>query len=103
VLVEHLDVVARVLLGREGVHLAADGVDSLGDILGTSARGAFEEHVLDEMRDAALLLRLVSRAACEPHPDAHGSHVRHSLGEEPKSVGQHVTNDHWLSHRTAQG
>ena len=33
-LVEHLDVVARVFLGRERVELAADRVDRLGDVFG---------------------------------------------------------------------
>ena len=64
VLVEHLDVVARVFLGGERVHLAADRVDGLRDVLGAARRRALEEHVLDEMRDAALLLpaRGASRA-----------------------------------------
>ena len=34
VLVEHLDVVAGVFLGRERVELAADRIDRLGDVLG---------------------------------------------------------------------
>ena len=37
VLVEHLDVVARVFLGRERVELAADRVDRLRDVLGACA------------------------------------------------------------------
>ncbi len=32
-LVEHLDVIARVLFGRKRVELAADGVDRLGNLL----------------------------------------------------------------------
>ena len=38
VLVEHLDVIAGVFLRRKRVHLAADGVDRLRDVLG-AARG----------------------------------------------------------------
>ena len=93
VLVEHLDVVARVFLGGEGVHLPADRVDRLGDVLGAAGRGALEEHVLDEVGDAALLLRLVARAAREPHADADRAHVRHPLGEETETVRQHVADD----------
>ncbi len=64
VLVEHLQVVAGVLLGRERVHLAADRVDGLGDVLRGPRRRALEEHVLDEVRDAALLepIRAATRA-----------------------------------------
>ena len=37
VLVEHLDVVARVFLRGEGVELAADRIDRLGDVFGRCA------------------------------------------------------------------
>ena len=60
VLIEHFDVVAGVLLGGERVHLPADRIDRLSDILGTPRRRALEEHVLHKMRDAALRLRLVT-------------------------------------------
>ena len=53
VLVEDLDVVAGVFLGGEGVHLAADRIDRLGDVLGRPRRRALEEHVLHKVRDAA--------------------------------------------------
>ena len=53
VLVEHLDVVAGVFLRRERVELAADRVDRLRDVLGDARLGALEEHVLDEVGDAA--------------------------------------------------
>ena len=55
--------------------------------------GALEEHVLDEMRDTALLLRLVARAAREPDADADRTHVRHPLGEKTETVGKHVADD----------
>ena len=93
VLVEHLDVVARVFLGGERVHLAADGVDRLGDVLGAPGRRALEEHVLDEMGDAALLLRLVARAARQPDADADRAHVRHPLREETETIRKHVADD----------
>ena len=98
VLVEDLDVVARVFLGGERVHLAADGVDRLRDVLGAAGGGALEEHVLDEMGDAALLPRLMARTARQPHADAHRAHVRHPLGEETEPVGKHVADDRCLRH-----
>ena len=96
--VEDLDVVARVFLGGEGVHLPADGVDRLRDVLGAPRRGALEEHVLDEMRDTALLDRLVARAAREPDTNAHRTDMGHPLREETETVGKHVANDRCLRH-----
>ena len=86
VLVQHLEVIAGVFLGGEGVHLAANRVDRLRDVLGTAGRRALEEHVLDEVGDAALLLRLVPRAASQPHADADRAHVRHPLGKETETI-----------------
>ena len=65
VLVEHLDVVAGVFLRGERVELAADRVDRLRDVLRRPRRRALEEHVLDEVRDAALArpFRGASRAS----------------------------------------
>ena len=98
-LVQHLYVIARVLFGGERVHLAADRVDGLGDILGAAGRGALEEHVLDEVRDAALLLRLMTRPPREPHADADGAHVWHPLREETQAIREDVADDRWLRHR----
>ena len=67
-LVEDLEVVAGVLLGGERVHLAANGIDRLSDVLRAPCRGALEQHVLDEMSDAALLLRFVARARGRARP-----------------------------------
>ena len=97
--VKHLQVVTRVFLGGKRVHLPTDRVDRLGNVLGAASRGALEEHVLDKMRDPALLNRLVTRAAGEPDTDAHGSHVRHPLGEEAKAVRKHVAGDRRWGHR----
>jgi hypothetical protein len=93
VLVEHFDVIAGVFLGGEGIHLAADGVDGLGDVLRAAGGGALEEHVLDKMRDAALFLRLMTRPTGEPDADAHRPHVRHPLRQDAEPVGQDVAND----------
>ena len=94
VLVEHLDVVARVLLRRERVQLTADRVDRLGDVLCRSGIGALEEHVLDEVGDPALRVALVTRSTRQPDADRHGTHLRHRLGDEAKTGIQHLADNH---------
>jgi hypothetical protein len=98
VLVEHLHVVARVLLGGERVELAADRVHFLGDAFGGPPVGALEQHVLDEVRDAGVSLGLVAGSAREPDPDADRPHVRHALGDEPHTVSQDVAADARVGH-----
>ena len=98
VLVEHLDVVARVFLRRERVELTADRVHLLRDVLGRPRSRALEQHVLDEMRDAGSARRLVTRAAGQPHADRHRSHVRHRLGHETKTVRERLASDAGISH-----
>ena len=93
VLVEHLDVVARVFLGRERVELAADGIDRLSNVLGGAAARSLEEHVLDEVRDAATLGRFVTRPARQPDADADRTDLRHRLGEDAKPVIENVSSD----------
>ena len=94
VLVEHLDVVARVFLGRERVELAADRIDSLRDVFGRARGRALEQHVLDEMSDAALFVGLVPRAARQPHAEADGAHVAHRFSDETNPVVECVANNH---------
>ena len=77
---------------------SADRVDRLRDVFGAAGRRSLEEHVLDKMRDAALLVRLVPRPACEPHADTDGPHMRHPFGKQPETVRKHVTDDEWLRH-----
>ena len=105
VLVEHLDVVAGVFLGGERVELAADRIDRLRNHLRRPRRRALEQHVLDEMRDAAFGIGLVARSARQPDADRHRPHVRHRLGDEPQADGNvsATTIGHpWRSHRIAR-
>ena len=60
VLVEDLHVEARVLLGREGVHLPADRIHRARDLLGGARSRALEDQVLDEVGHPAATLGLVS-------------------------------------------
>ena len=60
VVVEHTDVERRVLLGGEGVHVAADRVDVLRDLLRRAHRRSLEQQVLEEVRCALLCRGLVA-------------------------------------------
>ncbi len=99
VLVEDLDVVARVLLGGEGVQVAAQAVHFLRNVLSRPAAGALEEHVLDKVGDAAVLKRLVSRASGQPDTDTNRPHVIHRLGDETDTVVEDLADDHLVPGR----
>ena len=60
VLVEDLDVEAGMLLGGEGVHLAADRVHGASDRLGAARGGPLEYEVLDQVGHPATVLGLVA-------------------------------------------
>ncbi len=86
-LVENLGVEADLFLGGEGVEHAANGIHFAGDRFGRAALGAFEDHVLHEMREAIFLVDFAARAVANPDPDGNGANVRHGLGNAPP--------DHW--------
>ncbi len=88
VLIEYLDVEADAFLAGEGVQVAADRVDLAGDILCGAAGGAFEDHVLDEVRQPVLFGGLVARAAVDPGAHGDAAHVRHAFGEDQEAVGE---------------
>jgi len=56
---QHFGVEAGALAAGEGVKCPADGIDRLGDLLRASPLRPLEQHVLDEVRDAGHLRRLV--------------------------------------------
>ena len=93
VLVENLDVIAGVFLRGEGIELPANGIDRLRDVLRRPRRGTFEQHVLDEMGNAAALGALVARSARQPHPDADRADLGHPLGEKTEAVIENVSDD----------
>ncbi len=57
-LVEHARIEADHFLRGEGVEHAAERIDFAGDVFCRAAARAFEDHVLDEMRDAVDVLGL---------------------------------------------
>ena len=81
-LVRHTRVHDRGLPRGGGVELAAELVEELRDLLRRVARGALEEQVLDEVRDARAALGLVTRACADPEAERDRAHVRQPLGDD---------------------
>ena len=95
VFVEHLDVVAGVFLRGERIELPADRINRLRDVLGGPRRRPLEQHMLDEVGDAAALGRFVPRAARQPDTDADRPDFGHLLGEKTEPVIENVSDDNW--------
>ena len=93
--IEHFGVVARVLHGGEGVGLATDGVELLGDLKGTALGGTFKDHVFDEVRQAALLGGLIPGPNIDPYPHGDGSDVWNLMGDNPDTVVEDGFNWPW--------
>ena len=91
---EDTGVIAGVFFGREGVDVAADGVDLVGDLLGVPGRRPLEQHMFDDVGDAPDGVVLVPRP--DPHPDAkrHRLHIGDVLSDDTDAVGQHFALDH---------
>jgi hypothetical protein len=67
--------IGRVVVGREGVLLAAQRRDDLRELARRMALGALEHQVFEEMRDAGSADRIVGRAVLVPD---HVGHDRHA-------------------------
>ena len=84
----------RVIAGRffigKRVEIAADAVHRFGDIARAAPRRSLEEHVLDEMRDAAPLVRFDRRSDVGPNADGCGANAGMRFGDYPNAVGQYV-------------
>src|SRR5262249_8560784 len=93
VFVEDLDAEADTFFGGEGVDGAANGVDLPGNLLRRPVFGAFERHLLHEMRDAVPLFVFVPRTGLDPYSDRDRADVLHLLGDHTEAVGEHRTSD----------
>ena len=70
------------------IEVAADRLDLLGDLARAAARGAFERHVLEQMRDAMLVRPLVAAAGADPYAERGGLQMRHRVGHDDKASGK---------------
>ena len=85
---ENLAVIASVFLACERVQHAADRVDLLRDVGGRAPLGAFEKEMLEEVRDAGLLRRLVAGPVFDPDPDGDRRQIGELLRQHPDTVRQ---------------
>src|SRR5204863_934928 len=58
-----------------------------------AALRAFEDHVLHEMGEAIFLRNFAARTVANPDADGDGTDVRHRLGDNDETVGEHVALD----------
>jgi hypothetical protein len=65
-LLRHTLEIGGVVEGGEGVLLAAEAGDDLGELARRPARGALEHQMLEEMRDAGLSRRIIGGAVAIP-------------------------------------
>jgi len=93
VLVEDLGVKANLFLGSESVEHAADGIHLAGDIFGGTAFGAFEDHVLEKVREAVFGRDFAAGTIADPQTDGDGADMLHGLSNDDQSVGENVTLD----------
>src|SRR6476620_6580010 len=92
-LIQHLDAEADAFFGGEGVDVAADRVDLPRNIFGGAVLSPFEDHMLDEMRNAIPLLVFVAGSGLNPDSDRDRTDVLHLLGDYGEPVGEHLTPD----------
>ncbi len=88
ILFQNAGVIGGVFPRGIGVHLPADRLDLLGDLLGVAARRAFEQHVFQQMGDAVLGSGLVARAAAGPDADRRAFDMGHRVGGDAQAIGQ---------------
>ncbi len=88
ILLQHLHVVGGVLARGVGVEVAADRLDLAAMCGGVAALGALEGHMLEEVGDAVLGLRLVAGAGGDIGAERDGLHRGHAFGDDRQAVGQ---------------
>ena len=82
VVLEDAGVVGGGFDAGRGVHLAADRLDLLGDVERRARLRALERHVLEQMRQAVLVLLLGARAGADPDAEGGALELVHRMGDD---------------------
>ncbi len=82
-LVDHPRIYGRGLLAGAGVQLRTHPVEDLIDLERRVLRAAFEQQVLEQMREPGLGLGLAARARADPEAERDGSDGGHVLRHDP--------------------
>ncbi len=85
---QHARIEVRGLTIGKGVDAPADILDLFRQRISRTAFGALEKHMLEKMRQAMFLRRLIRGPGIRPHADGHGFHLRHFIGEQQRAIGQ---------------
>src|ERR1044071_3733352 len=88
VLFQYLGVIGRALARGIGVEMATYRLDLLGNVAGAAPLGAFERHMLEEMRGAVDLGRLVPRPDIDPQPERNRVDRVDAIGDDSQPVRQ---------------
>ena len=86
VVAEHAGVERRRLDAGGGVDLAADILDFRGDLPGAAPLGSLERHVLEQMRDAVLVVGFVAGARLDPDAEGDGFEIGNGFGSDCEAV-----------------
>src|SRR5579872_813016 len=87
-LIDDTRMIARRFFVGEGIEISPDRIHQLGDLARAACRGALEQHVLDDVGDAALAGLLVRRSDADPQTETYAAHVRDALRDDPDAVAQ---------------
>ncbi len=80
VVLEHSRIVSGAFGAGRGIEIAADRLDLLGDLAGRTPPRALERHVLEKMRNAVLVMKLVAAAGSDPYAERCRLQMRHGIG-----------------------
>jgi len=81
-----LRIKTSMIFGREGIDKSAQALNFFGDVLGRPALGAFEQEMLQEMRDPAQLRGFVPASHTHPDANTHAFHWRHFSRSDSNAV-----------------